>query len=107
MLSGRGIEIGALHRPTVAPHLDVTYVDRIATADMIAKHPELADANPPIVDVVDDGGVLAKIPDASQDFVIASHLIEHLRDPISGLSNWQRVLKPGGRLFLVVPDARP
>lgn len=104
LLSGAGIEIGALHRPTIAPHLQVTYVDRISTEDMCAKHPELEAENPPRVEIVDDGAVLSRVADRSQDFVIASHLIEHLKDPIAGMLNWQRVLKSGGRLFLVVPD---
>lgn len=104
LLSGRGIEIGALHRPLVAPHLKVRYVDNVSTADMIAAYPELAEAEPVHVDVVDDGAKLESFADDGEDFVIASHLIEHLRDPIGGLLAWQRVLKPGGRLFLMVPD---
>lgn len=104
MLQGKGIEIGALHRPIPAPHLDVTYVDEFSTPDMIAKYPELKDAGPVEVGIVDDGARLTQVGDATQDFVIASHLIEHLPNPISAMTHWQRVLKPGGKLLLVVPD---
>jgi len=103
-LRGKGIEIGALYRPLVAPGLEVTYVDEMSTADMIEKYPPLKDANPVHVDIVDDGATLRTVEDGSQDFVIASHLIEHLPNPIAGLLTWQRVLRPGGRLLLVVPD---
>ena len=37
------------------------------------------------------------------DFVISSHCIEHLANPLRGLAEWIRVLKPGGILVLVFP----
>jgi SAM-dependent methyltransferase len=37
------------------------------------------------------------------DFVLASHVIEHMPDTIGALGEWDRVLRPGGILFLVVP----
>jgi SAM-dependent methyltransferase len=41
---------------------------------------------------------------ASQyDFVISSHTLEHSANPLLALSEWRRVLKPGGTLFLVLP----
>ncbi len=106
LLDGQGLEIGALHLPVVAPHLDIQYVDRMTRAGLRDQYPELA--NLPIVepDVIDDGEQLVTISDSSQDFVIASHLIEHIPNPIQGLLAWQRVLKPNGRLFLAVPDRR-
>jgi len=42
--------------------------------------------------------------DAFADTIIASHLLEHLIDPLSALQEWRRVLKPGGDLILIVPD---
>ena len=47
---------------------------------------------------------MGTLPDESQDFIIANHVIEHMVDPIGALHNWQRVLKPGGRLFMAVPN---
>lgn len=43
------------------------------------------------------------INDASYDYVLSSHCIEHLANPLLGLSEWIRVLKEGGLLVLVVP----
>jgi ubiquinone/menaquinone biosynthesis C-methylase UbiE len=40
--------------------------------------------------------------DGSFDLVMAAHVIEHLPDPRSCLREMRRVLKPGGRLLVVV-----
>jgi len=46
---------------------------------------------------------LKMIQDESYDFVLASHVIEHIANPIKALLEWRRVLKEGGVLLLVVP----
>jgi SAM-dependent methyltransferase len=46
---------------------------------------------------------LEGIADASYDYLLSSHCIEHLANPLQGMVEWRRVLKPGGLLFLVVP----
>ena len=106
LLTGSGIEIGALHRPCVVPHLKVKYVDRLSKQDLLKQYPELTGL--PIVeaDILDDGQKLATLADGSQDFVIANHVIEHMASPIEALLNWGRVLRKGGRLFVAAPDKR-
>lgn len=104
MLSGAGIEIGALHQPVHAPHLKVSYVDVLPVETLRLHYPELAQVNLVEVDILADGQKLETLPDGSQDFVIACHVIEHMVDPVEAMMNWCRVLKPGGRLFLAVPD---
>ena len=49
---------------------------------------------------------LSAFPDGSQDFVIASHVLEHLVEPIGQLRDIWRVLRPGGVLLLLLPDRR-
>jgi SAM-dependent methyltransferase len=50
-------------------------------------------------------GTAAQLPlrDGSLDFVLASHVIEHMPDAIGALGEWERVLRSGGILFLIVP----
>jgi len=38
------------------------------------------------------------------DVILASHLIEHLNDPASFLTEVNRVLKEGGRIFITTPN---
>jgi SAM-dependent methyltransferase len=106
-LSGTGIEIGPLNLPLRTPRrVTVTYVDNWTVAELREQYPELAQQ--PIVepDVIDDGTRLTKFPDSSQDFVIANHFLEHCEDTIAALATMLRVTKPGGVVFLTVPDKR-
>lgn len=41
--------------------------------------------------------------DQSLDYVLSSHVIEHIYDVIGALEEWWRVIKIGGYLFNVVP----
>jgi ubiquinone/menaquinone biosynthesis C-methylase UbiE len=53
-----------------------------------------------------EGSALNCIADASYDFVLSSHNLEHFANPIKALKEWQRVLKPNGALVLVLPYYR-
>jgi len=106
-LRGEGIEIGALDIPLQLPRdARVRYVDRKDVAGLRADFTNLADRAFVDVDVVDDGERLATFPAGSLDFVVANHMIEHTEDPIGTLEAHVRVLRPGGVLYLAVPDRR-
>jgi hypothetical protein len=36
--------------------------------------------------------------------VIASHVLEHVANPIAALAEWHRVVRPGGIIYFVVPN---
>jgi ubiquinone/menaquinone biosynthesis C-methylase UbiE len=44
-------------------------------------------------------------PDASFDIITLKHTLEHVDQPMDGLREIQRVLRPGGVAFVIVPDA--
>jgi len=46
---------------------------------------------------------LARIPACSYDFVLSSHSLEHVANPLLALQEWRRVLKTDGTLVLVLP----
>ena len=52
---------------------------------------------------VAEAGRLAEVADASYDFVLASHVLEHVANPLRALAEWARVLRSDGRLVLVLP----
>lgn len=38
------------------------------------------------------------------DFVYASRCLEHMRGPRAAIAQWRELVKPGGVLFVIVPD---
>ncbi len=104
-LRGRGIEIGALWRKFPVPQgSTVWYVDRGYSRDLQGEYPEVGQQLI-LPDVVGDAGHLP-FRDGSLDFVIASHVLEHMPFPLAALRHWYRSLASGGVLLLKVPDKR-
>lgn len=52
-----------------------------------------------ICDAVD----LSEIESKSYEFILASHVIEHVANPFKAISEWLRVLKDNGKLLLIIP----
>jgi GT2 family glycosyltransferase/SAM-dependent methyltransferase len=106
-LEGDGIEIGALHAPMpVPPTARVRYVDRMPVDELRLQYPELDGHTLVEPDIIADGERLASVEDESQDFVIASHFLEHCQDPIGAIQHMLRVTRGNGIVFLAIPDKR-
>lgn len=113
---GRGLEIGPLFDPVVRRwEADIRYVD-VHTGDRLKEyystHPGV-----PVDEIVDPDFVLIgpdgprTLPEVVRgadpfDWVIASHVIEHVPDLIGWLAEVAEILEDGGRLVLAVPDRR-
>lgn len=53
--------------------------------------------------VVDTCENLRDFASQSQDFIFSSHLLEHIQEYKAALTEWWRVIKPGGHLCLYLP----
>lgn len=52
-----------------------------------------------------DAQLMAGAPDGAFDLVHSSHCLEHMRNAAVALGRWLDLVKPGGHLVVVVPDA--
>ncbi len=49
---------------------------------------------------------LRDIADYGYDFVLSSHSLEHIANPVKALREWTRVVKPRGAIIVILPDYR-
>jgi SAM-dependent methyltransferase len=111
--SGLGLEISPSFNPLLPKTAGYTVetVDYATAAELKQKYnsdPRVDVSKIEAVDYVCDGADIAgAIGQAGRfDFVLASHVIEHIPDMLSFLKGCETVMKPSGRLVLVIPDKR-
>ncbi len=98
---GKGIEIGgSAHNPFALDTLNIDYSDSMGTSFKKNEKHLCGTALP--VDIVAAGDYLP-LADESQDFVVSSHVLEHFANPIKTLLEWDRVIRPMGIIFMIVP----
>ncbi|MEQ1528584.1 MAG: methyltransferase domain-containing protein [Methylococcales bacterium] len=110
--TGLGLEIGPSHNP-IAPKkkgFNVHTLDHATAAELRQKyhgHNIILD-NIEEVDFVWHGEPFQELigKTGCYDWIIASHVIEHVPDLISYLQQCEALLKPTGILSLVIPDRR-
>ncbi len=105
-LKGKWVEIGALMNPFPYDKkvAEVRYSDYKPTKDLVEAYPALAGFKLVDVEYVCPADDLHSIPTDSQDFLIASHVFEHLPNPIGGLEEFYRVCKDWAIIYLTVPE---
>lgn len=114
-VTGRGIELGPLDKPIMAKRdgYQVEIVDYLDTDSLRAQYGHELHVGVDVslieeVDHVSRGETLTELigKEGAYEWVVASHVIEHIPDVVSFLQDVERVLSPSGRLGLVVPDKR-
>lgn len=101
-LKGDGVEIGALNRPMpLPPGARALYADSMTPAEVEKHFPGSR-----VPDIVLDGEFFTNTADNSFDFVVANHVLEHVTSPIGTLTEWWRILRARGILFMAIPDKR-
>lgn len=107
LLSGKGLEIGALHeRASLPSKCRVEYCDAISKEEAMKLFPEIKHHK--LVDVkyicnLDEQG-LNIFSDNTFDFIILSHVIEHVANPINVVKELFRAVRPGGIVLIAAPD---
>ena len=108
--AARGVEIGPLASPIVRREDGpILYVDHTDGATLRRKY---AGGNVDIAAIVDvdaiwsDSSLRCAIGGQTVDYIIASHVAEHVPDLISWLGEVADALSPGGELRLALPDMR-
>jgi SAM-dependent methyltransferase len=61
-------------------------------------------ARPPGKQWIRDAVALTGIANTTYHFLLSSHCLEHVANPFRALQEWRRVTRPGGYLFLILPD---
>lgn len=106
LCKGIGIEIGALHKPLPLDAC-VLHVDRFPTKSLAKSYRD--DPNVPQdqirqVHVAWNDGDYPFFDENAFDFVVNSHVLEHVFNPGRQIQEWLRIIRPGGVLYMIVPD---
>ncbi len=110
--TGFGLEIGPSYNPVTSKkngwNVEVAdHLDAIALREKYSNWGVDVSAIEDVDYVVGSKGLLAAIgKESTFDFIIASHVIEHVPDVVKFLVDCEKLLKFGGVLSLVVPDKR-
>jgi len=110
--TGCGLDIGSFDKPFIPNpaqyNLKVNYVDRFSPSQLKQLFPDIPSFEPItpdyICDISSEGLPFAQ--NESYDFVICSHVLEHVANPFFLIMEIYRILKEKGIFYLAIPDSR-
>ncbi len=115
----RGIEIGPYFNPLVPKKkgfnsIIIDIADQAQLRAWAARDPLIPKSSIDLIEEVDLLGTSTEIAElvatkyslGSFDYIISSHNLEHMPDPIRFLQSCQKVLRPTGVIALAIPDRR-
>jgi SAM-dependent methyltransferase len=119
VLDRTGLEIGGPSgvfqgRGILPAYPHAARIDNVNFAGITAWESDLRDGGefhfdtrrPPGRQFLREATDLHGVPDNSYDFLLSSHCLEHVANPLAALREWRRVVRPGGALVLILPDPR-
>jgi len=103
LCKGVGLEFGAVNCPFDVD-AEVMYLDQVPEPVLLERHKN----DPNVTDVIPLTFVAPVMPypfiaDRAFDFVITSHVLEHLGNLGAALQEFARIVKPNGVIYCVVP----
>jgi SAM-dependent methyltransferase len=107
MVSGNGLEIGALGEPAGLPGgAAVQYFDALTqdqAAALFREIPREKLVKVGFIGDLDNDG-LDQFRDGTFDFVVMNHVLEHVANPVKAIREVFRICRRGGIVILAVPD---
>lgn len=96
-----GLEIGpAAHNPF---GLRTRTVELMESRDFYASvQQNVMGVVPPHVDIWASADSIP-LPDQSEDFILSSHVVEHLPNVVAAFIEWNRIVRDGGYIYMIVP----
>lgn len=108
----KGLEIGGGYNPLASRDegYNISFVDHASKAELVAKYKALGVDTSRIqpVDFIWKGEPLSEIVGKTGvfDYIVASHVIEHIPNIVEFFAECDKLLKIGGRVILAIPDKR-
>jgi len=95
-----GLEIGAATHNAFG--LKTRNVATREGHEFYAEEQQALGVEPAAVDIWATGDRIP-VPDQSEDFVLSSHVLEHLPNVVGAFLEWDRIVRHGGYVFMIVP----
>jgi 2-polyprenyl-3-methyl-5-hydroxy-6-metoxy-1,4-benzoquinol methylase len=99
---GKIYEVGCGALKTREDLIGVDIVAKDENIDQFNLHLPKTEAS--VADIKADVFVDQFAQPGSADCIVARHILEHAYDPIEAVRHWAKMIKPGGRLIIAVPD---